>query len=154
MSLAPGQAIPTTLWKLPFGQPQIDPARLANAVAAQARDSDLDFRTRLLIRDSLNALEDYWGKPRFDEWFAKLDARDRLQKIRDDAELGEPGFTSLRMRLMEETSRETILEFTRQLGRALSQPQEVFMGGSGALIIQQRIARNTDDIDLVDELPK
>lgn len=154
MSVAPSQAIPTTLWKLPFGQPQIDPTRLANAVAAQARDTDLDFRTRLLIRDSLNALEDYWGKSRFDEWFGKLDVRDGLQRIRDDIGLGEPGFASLRMRLMEETSRETILEFTRQLGRALRQPQEVFMGGSGALIIQQRIARNTDDIDLVDELPK
>src|SRR3954463_8024066 len=98
MSVAPGQVIPTTLWKLPFGQPQIDPMRLASAVAAQARDSDLDFRTRLLIRDSLNALEDFWGKSRFDEWFAKLDVRDRLQTIRDDTGLGEPGFASLRMR--------------------------------------------------------
>lgn len=154
MSSVPSQAIPTTLWKLPFGQPQIDPTRLANAVAAEARNGELDFRTRLLIRDSLNALEDYWGKSRFDEWFGKLDVQAQLQRIRTDNEFGEPGFASLRMRLMEETSRETILEFTRELGSAVQQPQQVFMGGSGALIIQQHLARNTDDIDLVDEVPK
>jgi hypothetical protein len=155
MSLAPNQAIPTTLWKLPFGQPQIDPMRLANALVTEARrNSELDFRTRLLIRDSLNALEDYWGQSRFDAWYSALDVRDQLQEIRNDSELGEPGFASLRMRLMDETSRETILEFTRQLGLAIRQLQQVFMGGSGALIIQQRIARNTDDIDFVDELPK
>ena len=49
------------LWSLVRGRPQIDPHDLADAVAAQAA-ADLDYRTRLLIRDSVEALRGYWGQ--------------------------------------------------------------------------------------------
>jgi hypothetical protein len=44
------------LWELVWGKPWIDPARLAEALDREARPG-LDYRTRLLIRDSANALE-------------------------------------------------------------------------------------------------
>jgi hypothetical protein len=49
------------LWELVWGKPQIDPADLAAAVEEQAREEGLDYRTRLLIRDSVEALKGYWG---------------------------------------------------------------------------------------------
>lgn len=41
----------TTTW-----QPQVDPGDLAAAIGRQVVRTDLEFRTRLLIRDSLVAL--------------------------------------------------------------------------------------------------
>ena len=47
------------LWSLVRGRPQIDPRDLADAVVNQAAEESLDYRTRLLIRDSVEALRAY-----------------------------------------------------------------------------------------------
>src|SRR5437588_4758675 len=54
------------LWSLVSGNPSIDPSKLLAAVVRQLRDPLRDFRTRLLLRDALVALERHWGRQRLD----------------------------------------------------------------------------------------
>ena len=65
------------LWKLVWGKPQIDPNDLAAAVEDEARSDDLDYRTRLLIRDSVEALKGHWGEKHVDESTLLYDPPDR-----------------------------------------------------------------------------
>src|SRR5438093_11616632 len=102
------------LWSLAFGPPEVDPWDLAHAVERQADREPLDYRTRLLIRDSVVALKEYWGQGDFERWLARCPVREKLATI-----CGEPfervGF-SLRERLMEKTDPEVIRQFLRDLG--------------------------------------
>ena len=50
------------LWDLVWGKPSVDPDALAGAVEREAGKLRLDYRTRLLIRDSIHALETYWAQ--------------------------------------------------------------------------------------------
>lgn len=152
MSSPPTKLATSKLWELPFGQPQIDPDRLARAVVQQVASGDLDFRSRLLIRDSLNALRAFWGSATFDEWLARAPHAERLRAIHNE-DLGAPGFSTLARRLMNPTQRKTIEQFLRSLDDALHRPQELYIGGSCALILADRLSRHTDDIDVVDEVP-
>jgi len=152
MSTAPNQAESSELWRLAFGQPQIDPTRLAIALEQEAMHHDLDARTRVLIRDGVDALNEHWGSERFTNWLASSRSRERLQEIRE-TEHAPVGFTTLSRRLMDTTRRETIEQFLRDLGSSLRQPHDVFIGGSGALILLDHLSRHTDDVDLVDEVP-
>src|SRR5688500_457181 len=69
------------LWKLVWGKPQIDPNDLAAAVQDQAQRDDLDYRTRLLIRDSVDALKKHWGDRQVDEWMTRSPVKNRIQSI-------------------------------------------------------------------------
>ena len=69
------------LWTLTRGRPQIDPHDLAEAVAVQAAGDDLDYRTRMLIRDSIEALKSYWAAERFEQWFAICPERETIEAI-------------------------------------------------------------------------
>jgi hypothetical protein len=140
------------LWKLVWGKPEVDPRRLAEAVEYAARGADLDYRTRLLIRDSADALEGYWGPDRWGAWFARSVARERIEAIRAE-EFDKVGFTTLRSSLMERTEPETVRQYLRDLGGRLSGQVEITIGGSVALILPERLHRATDDIDVVDEVP-
>lgn len=60
------------LWTLTRGRPQIDPNDLAEAIAVQAAESDLDYRTRLLIRDGVEALRLHWGATQLQRWLSSL----------------------------------------------------------------------------------
>ena len=143
----------SNLWDLIPGGRQVDPAALAAAIARQVESGDLDFRTRLLIRDSLDALAGYWGETRLSEWLDRVAAGSAIRQIWRQQDLGEPGFPSLRWRVRDPTRAETILEFLGELGARVSTPAQVFIGGSAALIIPRMLVRSTDDIDVVDELP-
>ena len=57
---------PTDLWTLVQGSPEVDPERLATAIEKEASRGELDYRTRLLIRDSLEALRTLAGARPFD----------------------------------------------------------------------------------------
>jgi hypothetical protein len=113
---------------------------------------DLDFRTRLLIRDGLDALAGYWGETRLSDWLDRVPGGRDIRQIWQE-ELGEPGFPSLRWRVMDPTRAETIVEFLEELGARVSAPARLFIGDSAALIVPRMLVRSTDDIDLVDELP-
>ncbi|HEY2586346.1 MAG TPA: DUF6036 family nucleotidyltransferase [Tepidisphaeraceae bacterium] len=144
--------VPRDLWSLTFGQPQIDPADLALAIEAEAACEALDFRTRLLIRDGLNALERRWGGERCREWLSHSPRSARLQAIWQE-DLGPAGFQTLGQRLMEKTQTETIRQLFRELGTLVSRPTRIDIGGSGALILLGYLSRSTDDVDVVGEVP-
>src|SRR4051812_27181284 len=108
-------AASSDLWTLVESRPDIDPNDLASAVAAQAARPSDDYRTLLLMHDSLMALESHWG-PRFDSWLCANASRERLQAIRQTP-FDEIGFPSLRRRLMEKTSADKVRQFFEYLGQ-------------------------------------
>jgi hypothetical protein len=140
------------LWSLVSGRPEIDPNDLAHAVEEQAAESDLDYRTRLLVRDSVAALRAYWGEARVREWLHDSPAREAVEEICGE-EFERPGFPSIRRRLMEKTDPEDIRQFLRQLGTRLNHPVRCVIGGSASLMLKGYLSRKTDDIDVVDEVP-
>jgi hypothetical protein len=140
------------LWSLTSGQPEIDPDRLAAAVEREALSDGFDFRTRLLIRDSTQALFEWWGPERFDSWLSVSPAKERIVDIRAE-ELGPPGFPTLGARLIPQTPPETILQWLRELGSRTSTPTRAYIGGTSALILFGRISRHCDHIDFVDSVP-
>jgi hypothetical protein len=140
------------LWRLVKGRPYVDAAQLAEAIQAAAGQGPLDFRTRLLIRDSLEALRRSWSPRRWDGWLAGSPVRDALQAIWHE-DLGEPGFPSLEGRLVTPTDPEDIRRFFRDLSRHVARPVRLLVGGSAALILPGYLTRATDDIDVVNEVP-
>ena len=142
----------TDPWSLVLDQPYVDPSELADAIVAQVQRGDLNFRTRLLIRDSLNALRDYWGQRRLTAWLAATPVQPELESIwRED--LGRVGFPFLRDQCMEPTRPEHIRQLLRDLDSRLQRPARLALGGSGALILQGYLLRRTQALDVVDELP-
>ena len=141
------------LWSLVLDFPQVDPNDLAVAVAQQAGDEKLDYRTRLLIRDSVDALEQYWGSTRIEGWLGHSPTGDVIRTIRSQR-FDEVGFPSLGRRLMEKTRPETIRQFLEESSRTLHQKVRIYVGGSVALIMPGFISRRTEDIDIVGEVPK
>jgi hypothetical protein len=140
------------LWSLVRGRPQIDPNDLADAVVQQAAEEPLDYRTRLLIRDSIEALKGYWGTPRVEHWLAECPLHNRIETICSD-EFDEIGFPSIRKRLMDKTDPETIRQYFQQLGFELRQTVQISVGGGCALILPGYVSRFTEDIDVVGEVP-
>lgn len=147
--------MPTTedkLWALARSGQPIDARELAMALEAQAPDVSPDFRTQLLIRDSLDALETYWGHDRLEQWLSHSPRQDELRRLRH-SDLGAAGFPTLARRLMDATRPETILQFFRDLGTSVDRPARLNVGGSTSLILAELLSRHTDDIDVVDEVP-
>ncbi len=141
------------LWSLVLNRQYVDPLELADAVGEQAGERDLDFRTRLLVRDSVAALSKYWGPTRFNDWLERCPVRKRIEEIRCE-DLGRPGFPFLSEQLVEPTRPDTIRQFFRELGKEIQRPARIYLGGSGALILAQYLSRQTQDLDVVDELPE
>jgi hypothetical protein len=140
------------LWSLVWGKPHIDPDDLAAAVEEQADEPDLDYRTRLLIRDSVEALRGYWGERRANDWLAGSPARERLQAICAEP-FERPGFPTIQRRLMEKTDPAVVQQLFRELGSRVRHRLRLAVGGSIALILPGYLERATTDIDVVDELP-
>jgi hypothetical protein len=140
------------LWRLVKYRPQVDPNDLADAVLRQISEEGLDYRTRLLVRDSTEALRVFWGEDRFQAWLGRIPFRDRIDGIRNE-EFERPGFPSLARRLMEKTDPEQIKTYFRELGTTVRKSLKIPVGGSVALIMPGLLSRETDDIDIVDEVP-
>jgi Nucleotidyltransferase of unknown function (DUF6036) len=144
---------PLDLWTLVRGRPQIDPNDLAAAVARKAEEEPLDYRTRLLIRDSIDALKGYWGKPRVERWLAASENVVKIEEISNEPH-EKVGFPSIARRLMEKTEPEVIRQFLEHLGKYLHRPVRIYVAGSIALILPGYLSRHTEDIDIVDEVPE
>jgi hypothetical protein len=140
------------LWSLVLDQSQIDPGDLAFAIEREVQNAVLDFRTRLLIRDSVESLRRFWGPQRTSEWLQNAPSRDTIETIAK-GDLGPPGFSLLGRRIMPATRSETIVAFLRELGLTLAQPEKLVIGGAASLILTTPLSRRTEDIDVVDELP-
>src|SRR5205807_9083973 len=67
--------------------------------------------------------------------------------------LDAPGFSSLAERLVDKTEPDDVRQFLRELGSQLPRPVRLDVGGSIALILPGYLARHTEDIDVVDEVP-
>src|SRR5260221_9722384 len=133
------------LWNLALDQRHTDPDELATAVRIESRAEKIDFRTRLLIRDSLNALEEYWGTEQLESWLAHCPERPKLVSIwRED--LGEPGFPFLKEQVMEPTRPEQIERLLRDVGEELHKTVKVNIGGSASLILLGYLSRRTQDV--------
>jgi hypothetical protein len=146
-------ATATDLWSLTWGRPHIDPRDLAAAVEQQAsRADELDFRTRLLIRDSVRAIEQCWGELPTRSWLNASPQRDAIEKILQ-SDFGPDGFPTLRQRVMTSVKPDDVLEYLRTLGTRTNTPARLTIGGSIALILAGQLSRPTDDIDIVNEVP-
>ncbi len=64
------------------------------------------------------------------------------------------GFPSLAQRLGSHMKKTTIEQYLRELGTQISEPIQLIIGGSSALILLELLGRATEDIDVVDEVPK
>jgi hypothetical protein len=141
------------LWDLVWGKSRIDGTQLASAIEREVVRDDLDYRTRLLIRDGEQALADHWGIEKHTRWLLTKGVGPRLEAIR--ANLHDPvKFPSIKERLVARTHSDTIQAFLRDLGTRVHQPTSLTIGGSGALILQTDMVRATEDIDVVDEVPE
>ncbi|HYT87082.1 MAG TPA: DUF6036 family nucleotidyltransferase [Gemmataceae bacterium] len=142
------------LWGLVYGTPEIDPDTLAGAVESQAAATALDYRTRLLIRDSVQALRHYWGEQRTRDWLAGSPSGERIEAICAES-FERPGFPTIRERLMDKTDPEKVQQLLRELGSRihLRHRLRLAIGGSIALILPGYLERSTTDIDVVNELP-
>lgn len=140
------------LWTLIRARPYIDPGALASAVQSEAGRESLDYRTRLLIRDSVQALEGYWGENVLAAWLAGCPYRERIHAIRQE-HFDRPGFASLEKRLMKSTQPDDIHEYFRTLAARVRSKTRLVIGGSVSLIVEGYLRRGTEDIDVVDEVP-
>jgi hypothetical protein len=129
-------------------------AALAAAIESEIAQSSgkLDFRTRLLIRDGLDALQTFWGTEKMGDWLDHAHSSDDLRGIREAA-LGEAGFPSLVHRIMNTTQPQTVLQFLRELATHCPRPTRLEIGGAIAGILAGVLSRHTKDIDIVDDVP-
>jgi Nucleotidyltransferase of unknown function (DUF6036) len=136
------------LWNLVRATPSIDAKSLASAVENAANDAS-DFRTRLLIRDSLQAIEKQWGLQRFNEWLtrspSKIQFQNICQSISHEA-ADEHGFPSLQRRIVDAIDPNDIIQYFRDLALHVNQPTELILGGS--------IAITFSGIEVVGEVPE
>jgi hypothetical protein len=141
------------LWTLTRCYPSLDPLRLARAVeSAVSNGKRLDYRTRLLVRDSMAALERHWGRSRLAHWLRQSPAGQQIECILREP-FDEVGFPSLESRIMDGTDPDLVKTFFRDLASHLSEPVRLDVGGSMALILTGYLARGTEVVDVVDEVP-
>lgn len=147
------------LWAVTRDSSRVDASQLARAVeeASAAEPDTLDYRTRLLIRDSVLALETHWGRVRLQAWLHRSPERLAIERACDpasfDSEPAEVGFPSLERRIVDAIQPETINRFFRELSLRVSRPTRLIVVGSIPLMLAGHVARHTEDVDVVDELP-
>lgn len=140
------------LWSLVRRPGKIDVRALWDALAHIAPDATLDYRTRLLAHEALEALAARRGKERLRNDLAAL-PNGRLLVSLWESRFDEEGFPSLRTHLVEATTPDDILRMLRDLGQRLREPAQIVVGGSAALMLARLLLRQTEDIDVVDEVP-
>jgi hypothetical protein len=141
------------LWSLIRNQ-WVDAQELRAAVEDQVTRQDLDYRSRLLIRDSVKALRHHWGDERVDKWLKESPQGEQIATICRGPWECDRGFSSLMERVVDVLTPQTIERFFRELSRHVRRPLRLAVGGSAALIVPGYLSRPTEDIDVVDEVPK
>ena len=139
------------LWAITKRRGPIDARRLLDALSAvDPRDvDDADERTKMLCRDAAAALRKF---PATDPTHVGR-ARALPAFSPPEPDPMNRGFRTLELRLVEPTNPEVLFDMLRDLGRRVHQPCSIIVGGSFALMLEQLIVRQTDDVDVVDELP-
>jgi hypothetical protein len=142
------------LWSLVLNHQWVDAQALRAAIEEQVVRRDLDYRSRLLIRDSVKALRHHWGDDRVEAWLKHSPVGEEIKAICRGPWECDRGFSSLMERVVDVLTPETIQEYFRQLSRHVHRPLRLAVGGSAALIVPGYLSRPTEDIDIVDEVPK
>ncbi len=142
------------LWSLVRNHQWVDAQELRAAVEDQVARRDLDYRSRLLIRDSVKALRHHWGEERVENWLKESPVGEQIATICRGPWQCDRGFPSLMERVVDVLTPETIQEYFRELSRHVRRPLRLAVGGSAALIVPGYLSRPTEDIDIVDEVPK
>jgi hypothetical protein len=133
------------LWSLLVG-PTIDPCELEGQVRVVVDCPDLDYRTvRLLYQVSLD-LPNIRGDMEFQKKIASY-----CQSV--DLDTDDEKFTTLKHRLRFMMDVNTIKQYLRDLGTQIAQEEEITVGGSCAISLRGIPFRETDDLDVVDEIP-
>lgn len=145
--------LPKDLWGLVNYHQYLDPHDLASAIEEQVASGDLDYRTRVLIRDSVKALKGHWGAERTRDWITASPVGEMIDSICNQEFDDDRGFPSLMRRVMDVTRPETIEQFLRDLSTHAQKPVRLDIGGSASLILQGKLSRKTEDVDVVDEVP-
>ena len=127
---------------------------LLRAIADPATTNSAEYRTGLLVRDATRALAKLWGEPVLRRRLEILKAPPSIIRRLSDPSTDEVGFPSLEFRTMETTNPDDVRSMLRELGRAIHQPTQLIIGGSIALIMDALIIHETEDIDVVDEVPE
>jgi len=140
------------LWSLALDHLQVDPDDLVQAIEEQMRRGDLDYRSRLLIHDSLEALQLHWGSERLQRWLLQYPHREQIKAIWS-AHYDEVGFPSLRRRVVETIRPEQVKQFFRELAQHVQHPVHLAVGGAIALILLGLLSRRTEDINIVSAVP-
>src|SRR5438105_8432989 len=91
------------LWSLALDHQWIDPEALAEAIDEEVQHGELDYRTRLLVKESAAGLQRAWGEERFNDWLKQFSERAVLEQIRTEDFTGEFGFPYLQESIMEPT---------------------------------------------------
>ncbi len=141
------------LWSLVWCKPQIDPNDLFEAICVEAPKYELDYRTRLLIRDSIDALRAYWGSEKLDAMMKQRGIDEDIEDIVGE-EFDKVGFPSLKERLMTKTDPKDVEAFFEEIGAHVRRITKLAVGGSIALIMPGHLSRSTEHIDVVDEVPE
>lgn len=141
------------LWSLVLDQPEVDPVDLVEAIEEQMRRGDLDYRSRLLIHDSLDALSASWGKDRLLHWLQHTPERAALEEIWQ-RQYEEHGFPFLGKRIREATRPETVRQYFRELSQHVARPVRMEVAGAIALILPGYLTRRTEAVDVVNEVPE
>jgi hypothetical protein len=150
-----GKAWPRNLdpWELIWGQPYIDALQLAAAIEEDLQHTpEPDFRTRLLVQDAARAIQSFWGSRKFGRWLQSSPVGARVRNILEE-DLGEPGFPSIRRRLVSTIGADQVQQIFDLLGRGIHHRVEVTIAGSIPTLIEGLTSRPTADIDLVNEVP-
>jgi hypothetical protein len=142
------------LWDLALHHTHIDPQDLTAAIEDQVRGQDLDYRSCLLIHDSLDALQNYWGEERVRRWLKDSPFPSKIEEIWEADHDDDVGFPSLRGRVMDVIKPEVVRQFFREVGQALRKPVQIQVGGAIALIMRDMLSRRTEDVYVVDEVPE
>ena len=140
------------LWSLALDHVQVDPDDLLEAIEDQVCRGDLDYRSRLLIHDSLDVLQLHWGPERLHRCLLQSPHGEQIKTIWT-ARYDEVGFSSLRRRVVETTRPEQVKQFFRELAQHVQHPVRLAVGGVVALILPGLLSRRTEDIDVVNEVP-
>lgn len=143
------------LWSIVLRPGQIGERELWHALidGFASGEHQLDYRSRLLAHDALEALAQRWGTDSLRSRLSAVEEGDRLERLWQES-FEEVGFASLRDRIVQTTAPDSILQLLRELGARLRQPARVIVGGSSSLLLADLVVRKTEDIDLVDEVPQ
>ena len=132
-------AVPRPLWSLINCQ-WMDRTEFAAAIERQILNRDLDFRSRLLIRDGAAGLRAAWPRERFDKWLDNSPVRNDIGSIcRED--LGRVGFLLMDQRLVKTTKPIVIHRLLRRLSSRDGSLERFILGGAAALVLRGQLER-------------